>query len=59
MRVVLAAAFALAGCTGAGTSSFIMCENSGQPIGKCKTVTSGMKCRPQDGGPGGSLVKCK
>ena len=57
MLVVIAATFALAGCASPG--AFIMCENSGQPIGKCKTVTSGMKCLPQDGGAGGALVKCK
>ncbi len=51
--------FVLAGCASAGSSAYIFCENSGQPIGKCKTVTSGMKCLPQNGGAGGSLIKCK
>lgn len=57
MLIVIAAAFTLAGCASPGAYTF--CENSGQPIGKCKTVTSGMKCRPQDGGAGGSIIKCK
>ena len=59
MPIVIAAGFALAGCAAAGSSAYIFCENSGQPIGKCKTVTSGMKCLPQNGGAGGSLIKCK
>lgn len=59
MLLTIAAAFILAGCAGAGSSSYVFCEGSGQPIGNCKTVTSGMKCRPMDGGPGGALVKCK
>jgi hypothetical protein len=58
MLVVLATAFALVGCAGAGSSAYVFCGKT-QPVSGCKTVSSSMKCLPQDGYPGGARIKCK
>ena len=58
LLIVMAAAFALSGCVGAGSSAFVVCPKT-QPLGKCTTVTSAMKCGPGPGTPGSAPIKCK
>ncbi len=57
MLIVMAASFALAGCVGADSSAFVVCPKT-QPVSKCITVTSGIKCRPGPGIPSGAPIKC-
>ncbi len=57
MLIVMAASFVLAGCVGAGSNAFVVCPKT-QPLSKCTSVTSGMKCGPGPGIQSGAPIKC-
>ena len=57
MLIVTAAFFALSGCVGVDSNVFVVCPKT-QPLIKCTTVTSGIKCRPGPGIPSGAPIKC-
>ncbi len=58
MLLIAAGVFTLVGCTGAGSSAFVVCAKT-QPLLSCKQVTAGMKCMPGPGTPGSAPIKCK
>ena len=58
MLLIGLGAFALAGCAGAGSSTFVVCAKT-QPLLSCKQVTAAMSCKTGQGTPGSAPIKCK